>query len=235
MRLLLMIPAKNEETSIGGVISDFTLELERLGMHFSVQVVDDHSTDHTSQVAERLGAKVFSLVDGKGLAAAFRTEREKALETDADIFVHADADGQHRPEFLESFISKLFDGNDLVLGNRLYKQPDSMSQSRYEMNRMLSRTVSTIAGVNIADSQTGYRAMTRRALVVSTIISSYTYTQEQIIRVARAGFPITEIPIIAAQRISGKSRLMRSGLFYLSKVFGDLDRVVEEIVPDISE
>lgn len=229
------MPAHNEEATIETVISQFMAEADGLGLSFKVQVIDDHSTDNTRHLVEQMGIPVYHVRHETGLASAFRTEIEAALSSEADYFIHVDADGQHRAEDLSLFLSKVSEGYDLILGNRLHVLPVNMSELRYEGNILLSKIISLLAGQVICDSQTGFRIISRRVAETCQIKSSYTYTQEQIVRASHAGFRIAEVPIFIGPRLAGQSRLMRSPFHYLARVFEDLERLAAELKPELLE
>jgi len=234
-KYLLTIPAKNEETTICKVISNFLFFAKSNGIDLSIQVVDDHSTDDTYSKASSTVANVISNNNKQGLAFCFREEMVSALKTNADVIIHTDADGQYSPLDLMSLIQKYHEGFDLVLGNRLLNQPEGMSNIRYKGNILLSQLISELINIKIYDSQTGYRVFSRRIAEEITIISKFTYTQEQIIRAAHLNFKIAEIPIRFFSRPDKKSRLMRSPFEYLQKVAEDLEHVVADIYPELLE
>jgi len=229
MRFLLTIPARNEESTIAEVIGEYMEEASRLGIQLSVQVVDDGSTDNTVEIIRNINVPVCHVENSSGLAEIFRKEMELALKGDADVFIHADADGQHSAKDLHLLINKLSEGFDLVLGSRMHGRPLGMPDIHYAANILLSEIVSILSGQRISDSQTGYRAIRRRVAEFVRISSSFTYTQEQIIRAARAGFKVCEVSITARPRRCGVSRLVRNPFHYLKHAFSDLEDLSREL------
>jgi hypothetical protein len=100
MRYLLTIPARNEAATISEVINEYLEEASRLGITLTVQVVDDNSTDDTFKIVKDMHIPIYKVETGSGLANVFRKEMELALLSDADIFIHVDADGQHSAQDL---------------------------------------------------------------------------------------------------------------------------------------
>ena len=103
MKIVITIPAYNEESTLPGVLQEIAEEMKKVGYAYVLLVLDDGSIDRTKEIAEKAGAIVFSHPINYGLAETFRTEMKKALELNPDIIVHTDADGQ----YLASDIPKL--------------------------------------------------------------------------------------------------------------------------------
>ena len=118
MKVVVTIPAYNEEKSIGEVIKKIKEVMQSNKYNFKILVVDDGSRDRTKEVARENEAIVFSHPVNMGLAETFRTEIEKCLELKVDIIVHIDADNQYRAEEIPLLIKGIEDGYDLVLGSR---------------------------------------------------------------------------------------------------------------------
>jgi glycosyltransferase involved in cell wall biosynthesis len=229
MHYLLTIPARNEAATISAVINEYLDEASRLGIMLGVQVVDDNSIDDTFRIVTDMRIPVYRVGTGSGLANVFKKEMERALLSDADVFIHVDGDGQHSARDLHLFIEKLSEGFDLVLGNRMHTRPFGMPDIHYTANILLSEMVSILSGTHISDSQTGYRAMRRSVVQSIQISSTFTYTQEQIIRAKHGGFKIGEVCITPRQRISGSSRLVKNPFYYLKHAFADLERLSFEL------
>lgn len=226
--LALVIPARDEEMTIAGVISEFRTTAANLGYNVVVFVVDDHSQDGTVSRAREAGAHVLQPDQGSGLANAFNVGVQTALESAAGIIVHVDADAQYGAGNLQALLEASRTA-DLVLGNRLWRRPSGMSQFRYSWNQRLSTLTSELAAVQVMDSQTGFRVLSRRVAGAFQITSRFTYTQEQIIRSGRGEFIVHEVPISFEPRRSDVSRLARNPLEYLWRVFRDLDALTREL------
>lgn len=229
MHYLLTMPARNEEATIAEVINEYLDEASRLGIALKVQVVDDNSTDNTFRIVEDMGIQIYRNDEAPGLANVFKKEMQYALLTEADVFIHVDADGQHRAQDLQLFLEKVPEGFDLILGNRLHTRPLGMPDINYTANVLLSNIVSILSGSDISDSQTGYRVISRRLAESITILSTFTYTQEQIIRATNKGFSIGEVLITSRARVSGTSRLVRNPFYYLKHAFADLEKLSIEL------
>tara|TARA_B100000315_G_C14590619_1_gene595535 strand:+ start:3914 stop:4792 length:879 start_codon:yes stop_codon:yes gene_type:complete len=229
MKIVVTIPAFNEEKTIASVIINTRKVLSALKHNFIIQVVDDGSKDRTSSIAKREGAIVYSHPQNYGLAETFRSEIKYALKNKADIIIHTDADGQYLARDIPKLIKEIENGADLVLGNRFKGKIESMPLIKRLGNKAFSRTISRICKKRIGDAQTGFRAFTKEVASLD-IISTHTYTQEQIIRAVREKFKITEVPVYFAKR-NGKSRLLKNPFEYAIKAWINIFRIYRDYEP----
>jgi glycosyltransferase involved in cell wall biosynthesis len=229
MKVIVTIPAYNEEGTIGRVITDIKKVMDSNKYDYDVLVVDDSSKDKTAEIAKREGAIVYSHPKNYGLAETFKSEMKKCLELKADIIVHIDADRQYLAEEIPKLIKEVEHGNDLVLGSRFKGKIEHMPFIKKLGNRLFSRVISNISGLKISDSQTGFRAFDKKVAEMK-IISSYTYTQEQIIMAVKNKFKIKEIPIYFARR-KDKSRLMKNPFDFALKAWLNILRVYRDYEP----
>ncbi|MBN2454285.1 glycosyltransferase family 2 protein [Candidatus Woesearchaeota archaeon] len=230
MRIVVTIPAFNEEKSVGNVINDIKETLKKGRHSYKIIVVNDGSADKTSDAARKAGAEVIEHPINYGLAEAFRTEVQAALKEKADVIVHTDADGQYLAKDIPRLLEKIGQGYDLVLGSRFMGRIEHMPFLKRTGNIAFSKVISMILGTKISDAQTGLRAFTREVAEKATIISTHTYTQEQIIRAVREKFKVTEVPVYFARR-KGKSRLIRSPFGYALRAWTNIFRILRDYEP----
>lgn len=232
MKVIVTIPAFNEEKTIGKVIHDVKKVMDRAKYKYEILVVNDGSTDKTVEIAKREGAKVHSHPYNYGLSETFRTEIEKSLKKNADIIVHIDADGQYNafdiPRLIEPIIKNKA---DLVLGSRFLGKIEKMSIMKRIGNKVFSKVISNITKVKITDAQTGFRAFTKDVAGKIKIISDHTYTQEMIIKAIREKFRIKEVPVYFYKRDSGKSRLLSNPFEYALKAWTNIFRIYRDYDP----
>ena len=232
MKIVVSIPAYNEEKNIGNVIQKVKKAMDENKYKYKILVVNDGSRDKTAEIAKKEGAIVYSHERNLGLAETFRTEIEKCLELNPEIIVHIDADDQYLPSEIPKLVKEVENGYDLVLGSRFLGTIEEMPFLKKLGNRTFSKVISSITRRNITDPQTGFRAFTKEVAEKIQINSSYTYTQEQVIRVAKNKFKIKEVPIYFARRgMKTKSRLMRGPFHYASSAGINLLRVYRDYDP----
>ncbi len=155
-KIIAIIPAYNEEKT--GKISSVIRKTKKYVKN--VIVVDDGSTDNTSKVAKRAGAKVIRYKMNQGILYATYLGIKEALKDKADIIVILDADGQHDPKYILEFISKIREGYDYVYGKR--------NIENYPLNRKIGNFGLTFLAnffcpTGISDTECGYRAFSRKA------------------------------------------------------------------------
>ena len=210
-RLVVMLPALNEEASIEAVLRRIPRQVEGVG-EVLILVVDDGSTDRTAELARKAGAEVVSHLRNQGVGAAFATGIEQALKMGADILVNMDADGQFQPEDIPLLISPiLHEGFGLVTCSR-FADPENipkMPSIKLWGNRMMCRLVNAITRTtSFSDVSCGFRAYSRDTALRLNLYGKFTYTQESLIDLAMKGLPMTEVPLkVRGVREHGQSRV----------------------------
>ncbi|MFO8184342.1 MAG: glycosyltransferase family 2 protein [Candidatus Aegiribacteria sp.] len=213
VRLLVALPALNEEATIADVISGVRA-VPFSGMELDVLTVDDGSSDGTAEKARRAGSSVLSHGRNLGLGDAFRTSLEYARENGYHILVTIDSDGQFDPGQIPLLLRPILDGKaDFVTASRFADPllvPDMPGIKKWG-NRRVASLVSGLSGVKIRDATCGFRAYGPAALEKLSSFSRFTYTQEVIIDLASKGLVIREIPVkVLGRRPVGDSRIAGS-------------------------
>jgi len=215
MKLVVQLPALNEEKSIERVLDSIPLEISGVDEVVKL-VVDDGSTDRTAELARAKGAVVVSHVRNRGVGAAFRTGLAKATDLGADIIVTIDADGQFNTADIPKLIDPILKGEaDFVTASRFLDPalvPEMPAAKRWG-NDFMARWVSAITHKCFKDVSCGFRAYSRNAYLRLNLLGNFTYTHEVFLTLAFADVPIQEIPVVVrGVREHGKSRVA-SNLF----------------------
>jgi len=217
-KLVVLIPALNEQETIGHVVSEIPREIAGVAA-VEVIVIDDGSNDLTADRALAAGAhRVARHPGNRGLAAAFNRGTTEALAHGADIVVTLDADGQHDPSVLPQLVAPVVDGTaDLVVAARPLRDPTQGSSLRRLGNRIGSRLVRRLLNVPLSDVTSGYRAFSREALMQLHVSTGFTYTLDTLIQASAKRLRMVEIVAPARPRAVGKSRMTHSIPCYVAR------------------
>lgn len=216
VKLVITIPAYNEEDSIGRVIREIPGKIEGID-EIEVIVINDGSKDRTSEAAKEAGAdKIIQFPSNKGLAIAFKEGMNAAIDSGADIIVNIDADGQYNALEIPKLIKPILDGKaEIVLGSRFAGTIEHMVPQKRYGNKLATFVVGMASGMKVSDAQTGFRAFSREAALKLVIHSGYTYTQETIIQAVHKRLGIVEVPVEFRKRNGdGNSRLISGVMTY---------------------
>ena len=203
--LLVIIPAFNEAATIAEVVNGAR------AMHFHVLVVDDGSSDSTSDLAANAGAMVLELPFNVGVGGALRAGFRYAVDHDYTSVVQIDADGQHPLHQISDLINAAEQHDaHLVIGSRYLSSDATFTPALFRRlaMRCLGLMVSRSAGRKLTDSTSGFRII-RQPLLAEFAREFPSYylgdTFEVTVAAARAGYRIVEIPASLSPRMHGQS------------------------------
>ena len=205
--LSVVIPVFNEELTIGNIISRTKSILDKEKFRFEIIVVDDSSSDSSVSNSLNRGARVLSLRKHMGKGYALRLGFAKSK---GDIIATIDSDGSHRPEELPLLINPIITKKaDLVIGSR-YLNKKSINVKRFNILgvKLFNQLIHFLVKNRVSDSQSGYRTMKIELLQNMKLQSDgYEIESEMLVKTAKFGYKIKEIPISFEQRTYGKSSL----------------------------
>lgn len=233
MKLVVNLPAYNEEKKIGSTIKKIPRKIRGVDEVF-IQVIDDGSKDETVQAAREAGADfVFSHKVNRGIGVTFRTAVEKALENGADIMVNMDADGQFDPNDIEKIIEPILKGEaDLVSASRFSgKKAKNMPKSKKWLNYIAAWIIGKFMNCEIEDLTCGFRGYSREALLRLNPIGGFTYTQETIIDAIGKNLKIRWIPVEVTYFEGRKSRVVKSIFGYMNNSIRLILKAVRDVRP----
>ncbi|MBI1921166.1 MAG: glycosyltransferase family 2 protein [Geobacter sp.] len=189
MGICIIIPAFNAAATIRDVVA------ETLYSGLPVLVVNDGSTDSTTDALKGLEVEIVAHPSNLGKGAALRTGFQWALSHGFDGVVTLDADGQHDPSAIPLLVKTAGNGADLVLGSR-FARFDEMAGLRRHWNRFGAWCMEKRTGFDISDSQSGFRYYSGRLLrSVELSSSGYELEMEILLKTWRAGFRIASVPV----------------------------------------
>jgi glycosyltransferase involved in cell wall biosynthesis len=215
-RVLVAIPAHNEDRYIGSLV----LKLRAAGL--DVLVVDDGSDDRTPEIAEAAGASVLRHASNLGKTAAMRSAFERAAELRVDALVVIDGDGQHDPGDVEQLLAPILDGRaDMVVGSRFAGVASEVPTWRVAGQHILSLATNVGSGLRLADTQSGFRAFSRRAIgEIRLRGTGFSVESEMQFEAKRCGWHITEVPIRVDYDVPLKRNPVWQGIHTLEGIVG---------------
>jgi len=211
MKLVVIIPALNEEATIGALIRGIPNNIPGADK-VEVIVINDGSVDGTAPAASQAGATILTHRYNRGVGAAFRTGITAAVEAGADVVVNIDADGQFDPADIPTLIEPILTGQaDMTTCSRFARKesvPEMPAIKRWG-NKVMCRLINRICwGGHFTDVSCGFRAYSRQTAMQLTLFGNFTYTQESFIDLIAKGVHIVEVPLkVRGQREVGRSRV----------------------------
>ena len=218
-RVLIVIPAWNEEACIADVVREVRGELPGVG----VLVVDDGSTDRTAAIAAEAGATVARLPYNLGVGGAMRLGYRYGREHGYDVVVKVDADGQHDPRYVPKLIDAL-DEADFVIGARFAGEGDyTVKGPRKWAMMMLSTVLSWFGRTRLTDTTSGFVAANRRTVELLAHWYPVEYlgdTIEVLVRLMRNRYKVRQVPVTMRLRQAGiPSHSPIKSTIYLCRAF----------------
>jgi len=217
MKLVVILPALNEEATVGRVVQAIPRTIPGVDQVEAI-VVDDGSTDRTAAEALAAGATVVSLGRNRGLGRAFAAGIEAGLKAGADLIVNMDADGQFDPAAIPDLIGPLLQGRAEFATCTRFAWPDLIPKMPWIKrlgNDGLAWAISRLTGTRFTDVSCGFRAYTRDTALRLNLFGDFTYTQETFLDLIRKRVPMVEVPLtVRGEREFGPSRMANSVLKY---------------------
>lgn len=202
LKLLIVIPAYNEEGSIERVVDDLIQNYPQ----YDYVVVNDGSRDRTAAICRSRGYRLIDLPVNLGLAGAFQTGLRYAAEHGYDCAMQLDADGQHLPRYIAPMLEKLEAGADIVIGSRFVTvlKPRTL---RMVGSYLISWAIRLTTGQPICDPTSGMRMFNRRLLEEFAQNLNYGPEPDTISYLIKNGAVVKEVQVNMAERTAGESYL----------------------------
>lgn len=211
-KLILIIPAYNEEESIQRVIE----HLKKNYSEYDYIIVNDGSTDRTSEICHSQGYNIIDLPVNLGLAGAFQTGLKYAYKKNYQYALQFDGDGQHKPEYIAALLEKIQEGYDIVIGSRFVteKKPFSM---RMLGSFLIEKSIRITTGKKIKDPTSGMRMFSRTIIKEFANNINYGPEPDTVSFLLKQGATVAEVQVEMDERMAGVSYLnwSRSVLYML--------------------
>lgn len=203
MKLLAIIPAYNEQDCIVGTV----MELQRVAPTVDILVINDGSTDDTGKICRREGFNFLDLPVNVGLSTGFQAGMKYADRHGYDCAIQFDADGQHRPEYIQPMLDALVsEGADIVIGSRFVSKKKGTS-ARMAGSTLISFLIKLTTGKKLLDPTSGMRMYNRRAISEFVKRSDFGPEPDTLAFLIRKGFEVIEVQAEMRERETGESYL----------------------------
>jgi glycosyltransferase involved in cell wall biosynthesis len=233
-KLVVQIPAYNEEKTIGEVIRKVPRKISGI-REVIVLVSDDKSEDNTVKEAKRAGADfVLEHKSNQGLGVNFKRAIEKSLSLGADIIVNIDADNQFNAGDIPKLIKSIQNNeSDMITCSRFLKPhlTRNMPPAKRWGNKRFVNLVNNLTGRNFSDVSCGFRAYSREAALRMNLNGKFTYTQEVFLDLVEKGLRIKEIALPVTYYKQRNSRVSGNLIRYGFKTLGIIGRTLRDTQP----
>lgn len=224
-KILVIIPAFNEEKSILQVYKNIIDYNKHYQTNYDVIVINDGSTDNTQAVCETNDIPTVNLIRNLGIGGAVQTGYKYAWENNYDYAIQFDGDGQHEVSCIKDILQPLFDGEaDMVVGSRFIDKDSSEFKSSFSRRlgiKIISELIKLITGKRIHDVTSGFRASNRR--IIKHFARCYPLEYPEPVTNAellRYNIPIKEVPVQMHMREMGKSSIHSwKNVYFMINIF----------------
>lgn len=216
MKVLIIIPAYNEELNIEKTVNDVKNNTE-----YDYVVVNDCSKDNTKKVCEKNEFNMISLPVNYGLTSGIQIGMKYAYENDYDIAIQFDGDGQHQAKYLKHLVKKIEKENcDIAIGSRFEKEKKPHSMRMLGSN-IIQFAIKLVTGKRITDPTSGMRAYNKKAIKEFITNTSLTPEPDTIVYMIKKGLNVQEVQVEMKEREFGESYLntFKSIEYMLSMMF----------------
>jgi len=212
--LLIIIPAYNEEENIERVVELIRTQYSQ----YDYIVVNDGSKDRTAEICTKNGYELLDLPVNLGLAGAFQTGLKYAHKKKYEYAIQFDADGQHRPEYIEPMLKKIKSGYDIVIGSRFVDEKKDKSL-RMLGSRMITFAIKATTKHRIADPTSGMRMFSKPMIKEFALNLNYGPEPDTISYLIKKGAKVSEVHVQMDERQFGESYLnMMTSIKYMFKM-----------------
>lgn len=219
MKILIIIPAYNEEKTILSTINALKIEKEKID--FDYIIINDCSKDNTLSLCKKYNLNVIDLSINLGVGGAVQTGYIYAYNKGYDVAIQVDADGQHNPKYISDLVKAINEGNDIAIASRFIDNKGFQSTFARRMGiKLYSSLIKIFSGITIKDTTSGYRAVNKKVIKYFSKNYPVDFPEPETNAIlAKTKCKIKEIPVLMEERTSGKSSIMGlKSIYYAGKV-----------------
>ena len=223
-KVLLIIPAYNEEESILNVVNKIYNYNKENNTKYDIVVINDGSKDNTEKILYENNINHIKLINNLGIGGAVQTGYKYALENDYDIAVQFDGDGQHDIRYVEKIIEPIINGNaNMVIGSRFVDEKTSKfksSKARQFGIKIISFFINLVTSKKIYDTTSGFRAIDKT--LIQKFSENYPVEYPEPVsttEVLKQKYNVQEVAVSMNERESGISSIrMWKNCYYMINV-----------------
>ncbi len=225
MKLIIQIPCFNEAEILPLTLADLPRQIPGVD-EIEVLIIDDGSSDETTEVARRSGVHhIVRMTKNKGLANGFMAGLDASLRLGADIIVNTDADNQYNGADIPNLVRPILDGQaEMVIGDRQTDEIHHFSWMKKRLQNLGSWVVRQVSATEIPDATSGFRALSREAALQMNVISRFTYTLETIIQAGKKNLAVSHVPVRTNSKLR-ESRLFKGNWNYIKRSIATITRI----------
>jgi len=225
VKLIIQIPCFNEAEILPLTLADLPRQIPGVD-EIEVLIIDDGSSDETTEVARRSGVHhIVRMTKNKGLANGFMAGLDASLRLGADIIVNTDADNQYNGADIPNLVRPILDGQaEMVIGDRQTDEIHHFSWMKKRLQNLGSWVVRQVSATEIPDATSGFRALSREAALQMNVISRFTYTLETIIQAGKKNLAVSHVPVRTNSKLR-ESRLFKGNWNYIKRSIATITRI----------
>lgn len=235
MKVLIIIPAYNEELNIKSVVNRIVKYKDSSKYNIDYVIINDGSTDNTMEICKKNGYNTINLIQNLGIGGAVQTGYKYALDNNYDVAIQFDGDGQHDENYIDCLVDEINNGYNFVIGSRFVANLSKFksSNARRLGIKILSFLIRLCTGKKIYDPTSGFRACDKE--VVKIFASHYPteYPEpESTASLIKNNYKVSEIPVEMHERKYGTSSIKPlKSIYYMFSV--SLSIIISSITKEV--
>lgn len=222
MKVLVIVPAYNEELNIVNTVNKIIKYSKKSNNEINYVVINDGSSDNTKEICRKNKYNTINLIQNLGIGGAVQTGYKYALNNNYDVAIQFDGDGQHDENYIDDLVDEIKEGYDFVIGSRFISDLSKFksSSTRRVGIKIISFLIKLCTGKKIYDSTSGFRAANKDVIKIFANHYPVEYPEpESTTELIKRGYKVTEIPVEMHEREFGTSSIKPlKSIYYMFSV-----------------